>query len=386
MDNNIKKIVELKIEEDDIIFDTLGLEVVSLVEQPAIEVDWKAFSKIDEIELTDIEYEGCSFSIEEQKITLQKAGEVGETIGPDDIYLELKEEKFSLIKDILKGLSVIDSLTTNQAANDEGETYYRYSGPMAQRNFCKTIQRLNRIYKKADIEEMEVRGVNKDFGHQGQPYSIWEYSGGLFCKHTWNELKVFKGTNDQKVIIDLGPVRSAPADRVKKGVHPGNPLYNKLQKQQFSINDEKRIVIGPLLIPNKMILREDENGNPYYVYFSRETIKKIAEKFFRENKQNNTDINHDEIITKENTLLESWIVEDTIHDKSFMYGFRSVKGTWMASYKINDDETWKQIKEGKLNGFSVAGFFIEKSKKEKEAELTLQKIIEMINEIEDENE
>ena len=115
------------------------------------------------------------------------------------------------------------------------------------------------------------------------------------------------------------------------------------------------------MVPQQLILRKDELGNPFHVYFSKDTIKKIARKFFEYNKQNNTDINHDDNIVTNNTLLESWIVEDPSMDKSKAMGFDVPAGTWMASYKINDEETWKQIKNGELNGYSIAGNFIEKA-------------------------
>ena len=84
-------------------------------------------------------------------------------------------------------------------------------------------------------------------------------------------------------------------------------------------------------------------------------------KFLEENKQHNTDINHDDKISNENTLLESWIVNDPEMDKSATLGFNVPKGTWMVSYKINNKETWQKIKNGELNGFSITGNFIEKA-------------------------
>ena len=78
---------------------------------------------------------------------------------------------------------------------------------------------------------------------------------------------------------------------------------------------------------------------------------------------NNTDVNHDDDVVIDNTLLESWIVEDPEMDKSKAMGFEVPKGTWMVSYKINDDSTWQKIKAGELNGFSIAGQFIEKATK-----------------------
>jgi hypothetical protein len=140
------------------------------------------------------------------------------------------------------------------------------------------------------------------------------------------------------------------------GSIPNNARIN------FSIDEEKRVVLGPLMIPNKFILRRDENGEPYYIYFSRKTIRKMAEKFFKMNNHNNTDINHDENVVTENTLVESWISESMQYDKSNKYGYMLPPGTWFVSYKINDDETWGKIKSGELKGFSLAGGFISKMK------------------------
>jgi hypothetical protein len=149
----------------------------------------------------------------------------------------------------------------------------------------------------------------------------------------------------------------------------------------FSLDDDKRIVTGPLMIPNKMILRKDEEGQPYYVYFSKETIRKMSEKFFAMNKHNNTDKMHNWDITTSNTLLESWISESIQHDKSFRFGFNLPVGTWYVSYRINDDETWRQIKNGELKGFSLAGPFIEKLTKETKDLATLNSIKNILNNV-----
>jgi len=120
------------------------------------------------------------------------------------------------------------------------------------------------------------------------------------------------------------------------------------------------IITGPAMIPNQMIPRKDDKGNVFHVYFSKETIKLLAKKFLQDNNAHNTDINHNNNVVNENTLLESWIVEDTEMDKAKALGFTLPEGSWMTSYKINNIDTWNDIKEGKLNGFSVTGQFIEK--------------------------
>jgi hypothetical protein len=54
------------------------------------------------------------------------------------------------------------------------------------------------------------------------------------------------------------------------------------------------------------------------------------------------------------------------------------KGTWMVSIKIEDDTIWKKVKDGKLNGFSVQGYFLEKAKFNKDNIETLEKIKDIL--------
>jgi hypothetical protein len=134
---------------------------------------------------------------------------------------------------------------------------------------------------------------------------------------------------------------------------------------KFAEDDDQRIITGPAMKAFQLIPRRDEDGNLFHVYFSDDTIKRLSEKFLKEHKQHMTDINHSMMPTEENTLLESWIVEDPEMDKSKALGFNPTKGDWYVSYKINNEETWQQIKSGKLNGFSIAGQFIERQSRKR---------------------
>jgi hypothetical protein len=162
----------------------------------------------------------------------------------------------------------------------------------------------------------------------------------------------------------MGP---APGDAGEIASSSNN--YWKLSAQksewQFAEDDEKMIITGPAMKAFQLIPRIDEDGNIFHVYFSDKTIKKLSEKFLKEHKQHLTDINHSMKPDEENTLVESWIVEDPTNDKSNVLGFNSTNGDWFVSYKINNQDTWKQIKDGKLNGFSIAGQFIERTSKNK---------------------
>ena len=132
----------------------------------------------------------------------------------------------------------------------------------------------------------------------------------------------------------------------------------------FSVfNNEQRLVVGPAMIPDKMIIRRDEiTGNIYYVYFTSETIKKLQQKFMMEKLLDKTNIEHQRKFLRNVDVVESWIVDDEQKDKQQVFGMSYPKGTWMISMKVNDDETWSKVKDGKLKGFSVQGYFLEKAK------------------------
>ena len=130
----------------------------------------------------------------------------------------------------------------------------------------------------------------------------------------------------------------------------------------FATIEDKQMLVGPAMIPNKLILRKDEEGNPYYVYFAEETIKKIAYKMLKDKVIDKVNIEHDgQKFVDGAYLVESWIVEDPEKDKSLLYGFKPVKGQWMTMYKIENQNVWDDyVKSGKVRGFSIEGFLSEK--------------------------
>jgi hypothetical protein len=132
------------------------------------------------------------------------------------------------------------------------------------------------------------------------------------------------------------------------------------QRVEFATqNDEKRILMGAALVPNKPIYRS-EGQEEFYVYFSEATIRKASEMFFQKSKQNNATLEH-EVGINGLTVVESWIIEDDVHDKSKKYGFDLPVGTWMVSMKVNNTEIWDGfVKTGKVKGFSIEGYFVDK--------------------------
>jgi hypothetical protein len=157
---------------------------------------------------------------------------------------------------------------------------------------------------------------------------------------------------------------------------------NNMSKQRFATDEEKRIVIGPAMIPDLRIFRRDPKGNPYYVYFSSDTIKMIAEKYMRNKYIDNNDEMHNGKAVSDVYVIESWIKEDE-QDKSTKYGYSDLPvGTWFVSMKVKNDEVWKKVKEGYLNGFSVSGYFEEVAAFCRE-EMFLQQVIEILNNVQD---
>ena len=141
-----------------------------------------------------------------------------------------------------------------------------------------------------------------------------------------------------------------------------------LKSQEFKlaeVDKEKRILMGALLIPNKPIYRR--NGeDEYYIYFSKDTVLKASQMYLMQGKQNNSTLEHQYQINGL-SLVESWIVEDKVHDKSVKYGMDLPLGTWVGAVKVNNDEIWNEfVKKGVVRGFSIEGYFADKMERPKD--------------------
>ena len=139
------------------------------------------------------------------------------------------------------------------------------------------------------------------------------------------------------------------------------------------VDKEKKILMGAALVPNKNIYRR--NGeDEYYIFFSQDTVRKASELFLMRGNQNKSTLEHQAELYGL-SVVESWIIEDEVHDKSRKYNMDLPVGTWMVSMKVNNDEVWDNyVKTGLVKGFSIEGYFTDK--------------IEMsaINEMQDEEE
>ena len=130
-----------------------------------------------------------------------------------------------------------------------------------------------------------------------------------------------------------------------------NFIYFSKQSIEMFANDEKREVVGPIMIPNKEILRQSAENGYYYVRFTEETIKDIMYNYSKKGLFNEFGIQH-ENDTTDVVMLEIWMKESD-NDKSTDYGFDLPNGTVFVKAKIESDELFNAIKDGEINGFSI---------------------------------
>lgn len=125
-----------------------------------------------------------------------------------------------------------------------------------------------------------------------------------------------------------------------------NFMAFKNQRLEFAINEEKRIISGPAMIADQLIYRKDENGE-YNVFFSPDTVRDIALKFFKKDYQKNLNLFHDPNLSLQGVTIFESFVSDTSRGIQGMKGYEDLPdGTWFISAKVENDEVWQAIKGG----------------------------------------
>ena len=410
-----KKIIDLGIIPE---LEVSGVKKISLVEEPAIELDFLYFKKEnfvtpnageskdeflgrcipyvinegkDEDQAAAICYSYLEMEIDTSNLT-PYVDQVGPKKKIDDL---LTPEQLETILEMASVLGVHESevdyvsafqfalnpkdaeytpaRTITKADGEEVVYKYRSSNVASNtRQFCSRMMGLSRFYTREEIDALDT--FNEEFGPGvgGGRYSIFKYKGGANCQHYWQKfiaqrvgrrLQVTEAAPDDNIqrLAQTAPRATQGRGFVKRpqrNLAPlaGNSAFSKLQ---FNFADEEqKVVVGPAMLPNISIPRKDEEtGDIYYVKFSEETIKEIAMKYMKEARTNETNTDH-EVNKAGAYIFESWIVEDPKTDKAnTVYGYDVPKGTWMVKMKVDDKETWRRIKNGSLRGFSVEGSF-----------------------------
>lgn len=127
-------------------------------------------------------------------------------------------------------------------------------------------------------------------------------------------------------------------------------------KLKFDIQEEKRIVSGPIVLVDKPMYRDQEGLEQCYVVFNAENANKFLKKMARQKTHNNINTDHSKV-TEGVSMLEFYQV-DREKGKGVPTGFEDVKdGSIWASYLVDNEEVWANVKLGKFNGFSPEGSF-----------------------------
>ena len=326
-------------------------------------------------------------------------------------------DKFESVMGSLRGASEAEVF---KRKHNKPVFYFKYERVMdgfPDRDFCMSIE--NRYFRRFEIDLLE--DINKQFGHNGQGYSKWDYKGGPQCVHAWRRFVYTpKERNREEQLRDLGMVPGKPGTPPQamagKGYYPGTPRYNAnlskqnvsymeniectfgdlckinfSEKQVFSTQEEERMIYTPLMIPNILIPRLDEvSKEKYYVKFKPEVIKNIRDKFMAELRNRKTNLEHTDKKFEDVVMVETWIVQGD-KDKAYQLGFTKEQipfGTWMGAYKVLDTKegnfVWeKYIKPGKVRGASVEGNFILNFSRTKGDEYLLEQVINILKQITD---
>jgi len=123
-----------------------------------------------------------------------------------------------------------------------------------------------------------------------------------------------------------------------------------------TVDSDKRIIVGLALVPDKLIYRR-RGDYEYNIVFSKDTVRKASELYLKRLKLNNATLEHNDQMTTGVSVIESWIVEDPEKDKTALYGLNAVEGAWAVTMKIDNEEVWEDVKQGKYLGLSIEGMF-----------------------------
>ena len=133
-------------------------------------------------------------------------------------------------------------------------------------------------------------------------------------------------------------------------------LFNQ-DKMNFSIqNEEKRIISGVVMLADTPIYRKSPTAGEYYIVFTRDIIEMMVEKMSFEGKLNNITLNHNGQLVEGVTLVELFI-KDSSKGLNPNYLPDVTEGSLIASYKVENEDIWNQIKAGEFRGFSLSGIF-----------------------------
>ena len=165
------------------------------------------------------------------------------------------------------------------------------------------------------------------------------------------ELTIRDEANDGAFAISLVNSPAIEEDFVALS-EVNNDMY---EFETTGIDDERRIVVGFALVPDKEILRK-QNGKTFNIFMSEATVAKTAELYMKNLNNANVTSEHEKPV-KDCCVIESWIVEDPKNDKSNLYNLGAKGGEWVIMMKLYNDEEYEKAKNGTYKGFSIEALY-----------------------------
>lgn len=346
-----KRIIDLEIVDD---LETSGVDGIALVDSPAIEKNFMYFRAEEFVEPqageSESDYMGrcISNNIDEGQSQEQA---VAVCISKWEAHSAMEFAKVSF--DFDDTLSTAAGLELAKKYKDAGDTLYiisarnEVSQSMLDRASELGIPE-SRVHatgsNKAKVEEVKKLGITK---HIDNNTDVIAELGGIGEKFGIDTGGLAPYTNQ------AGPLkRKAVLAETDRTV--GTYGFTKL----MFADEDKMELVGPVAIPDMEIPRKDKEGNIYFVRFSKEVVRKMAEKFMREQRLADNNIQHVDSKDAGTYVYESWLVENLEDKANSVYGLNVPLGTWCVKMRVLNNETWQEVKAGKLKGFSLQGNFL----------------------------
>lgn len=149
--------------------------------------------------------------------------------------------------------------------------------------------------------------------------------------------------------------------------------------QMFAVeNEDKHLVLGVVMRADFPIYRRNDNGFEYYLTFSKDTIRLMAEKYLADNFANAVNLQHADGSDVEGVQMVQWFIKDSANGIS-PAAFADIEdGSLFAEFHVSNDEVWEGIKAGEFKGFSLEGFF-SYEKVAAMAQMSAEQVAEAVN-------
>ena len=126
--------------------------------------------------------------------------------------------------------------------------------------------------------------------------------------------------------------------------------------QLYAIQDEeKRLVRGCIMRADFPIYRRDAGFGEYYIIYKAEEIRKMAEKYLLEGRQNDVNLMHQDGSDVDGVQMVQYFIKG---DGIQVDGFdECADGSLFGEFHVVNDDVWEEIKAGTYKGFSLEGVF-----------------------------